>query len=265
LCSWRRKNVEKELIWESQCSRHVHPWGLVLLKETSNGKFHTTCCLSSWLFWAICDMPSSIPCFVAKHTGKIRKKLYRNIPTPKCTVHLRWQFPNRVRRRKRTCSTCCHSLESELSQFDQQPTPETHRQPYSRYPTFSSIPFNLICDSLTTIQDKKTKYYVRSYENSNREKGIKTLFIYYYSYRKEINYNIIGMVLQGMKDSIIILQLLRREQPSRQSYTRIIIYHGYQYSHFGGVTNRTTRSSAKLVFLPTPSEQRWLHKHHVIH
>lgn len=56
----RAIETEREIV-----GRDIHPWGLVLLNETSNGKFHTTNCLPSWLFWAICDMPSSTPC---RHT-----------------------------------------------------------------------------------------------------------------------------------------------------------------------------------------------------
>jgi len=137
-----RKEVRKTLILESLCSKHVHPWGLVLLKETSNGKFQTTCCLSSWLFWAICDIPSSMPYFMAKHTGKTKNTIgaKNSASEMESMEHLRWRSPNRVHRRKCTCNTCCHSSESELSRSDRRLTRETHHRSYSRYPTFSSLP-----------------------------------------------------------------------------------------------------------------------------
>ena len=43
------------------CLFNLHPWGLVLLKVTSRGKFHTNTCLPSWLFLHTCEMPSSRP------------------------------------------------------------------------------------------------------------------------------------------------------------------------------------------------------------
>lgn len=40
---------------------NLHPKGLVDLNEISRGKFQIKICLSSSLFLAICEIPSSVP------------------------------------------------------------------------------------------------------------------------------------------------------------------------------------------------------------